>query len=312
MPQERSAITGRPPRRVPRVTAGEILSFAIRRSGLAFVVRNTAGRRKVPILVYHNPEPGVFAEHLAYLAARYRFLRLSELVAALHSRDWRCVPPRSLVVTFDDGHRGNVRLLPLFERYGLVPTLYLCTQIVGTGRRFWFLEVTDPEPFKRLADGELRAALERDVGFSPLRAYDCDRQQALQDDDVRLLRGHVEFGSHTRFHPILPRCSDEDSEAEIDGSKSEVEELVGLRCDHFSFPNGDYGERELALVKKAGYLSARTTEIGWNGVERDPFRLKVMSMPDDASVNRLAAEVSGVKSTVLAVRRAMRGKPRKF
>jgi peptidoglycan/xylan/chitin deacetylase (PgdA/CDA1 family) len=292
--------------------AGEILSFAIRWSGLASAVRNTAGRRKVPILVYHDPEPGLLAEHLAYLAVRYRFLPLSDLVAALHSRDWGSVPPQSLVVTFDDGHRRNVRLLPLFERYGLVPTLYLCTQIVGTGRRFWFLEVPDPEPFKRLADEKRREALGRDVGFSPLRAYDRDGTQALQDDDVRLLARHVEFGSHTRFHPILTHCSDEEAEVEIAGSKSEVEELVGLRCDHFSFPNGDYGKREVALVKTAGYRSARTTDIGWNGSDSDPFRLKVVSMPEDASVNRLAAEVCGVKSALVRVRLAISRAPRRF
>jgi peptidoglycan/xylan/chitin deacetylase (PgdA/CDA1 family) len=293
--------------------AGEILSVAIRRSGLAFAVRNTVGRRKVPILVYHDPEPSVFAEHLAYLAARYRFLRLSDLVAALRTGDWRRVPPRSLVVTFDDGHRRNVRLLPLFEQYGVVPMLYLCSQIVATGRRFWFLEVADPEPFKRVPDGERRTALEREVGFSPLRAYDVERQQALQEEDVRHLSGQVEFGSHGRFHPILPRCSEEDAETEIVGSKSEVEQLVGLPCDHFSFPNGDYGEREVALVKQAGYLSARTTDIGWNGGDSDPFRLKVVSMPDDASVNRLAAEVCGVKNAFTRIRGGRpSGRPHKF
>ena len=222
------------------------------------------------------------------------------------------MPPRSLVVSFDDGHRRNARLLPLFERYGVVPMLYLCTQIVATGRRFWFLEVADPEPFKRLPDGERRTALERGVGFSPLRAYDVEGQQALQEEDVRLLSGQVEFGSHGRFHPILPRCSEEDAKIEIVGSKSEVEALVGLPCEHFSFPNGDYGEREVALVKKAGYLSARTTDIGWNGGDSDPFRLKVVSMPDDASVNRLAAEVCGVKNALTRIRGSTPGRPPKF
>ena len=290
---------------------GEAVSIAIRRSGLALAFRHTLGRRRVAIVVYHDPDPRTFEKHLAYLATCFHFLPLSELVNAIHARDWRRVPSQSIVITFDDGHRRNAELAPVFERYGVIPTIYICSQIVGTRRRFWFLAVSDPEPFKRVPDPVRQATLAREAGFSQTEAHDGERQ-ALQEENIRSLAGRVDFGSHTRFHPILPQCSDADAEREIVLSKSEVERWVGSRCEHFAFPNGDYGDREIELVKKAGYRSARTTDIGWNGVSSDPFALKILSMPDDASVDRLAAEVSGVKSMLLALRRMMRGEPRRY
>ena len=90
-------------------------------------------------------------------------------------------------------------------------------------------------------------------------------------------------------------CTDEEAEEEeIAGSKAEVEELTGQPCLHFAFPNGDYGQRELDLVRRAGYLSARTIEPGWVEPASDPFRLTVVSMPDTASASRAVAQLAAV------------------
>ena len=41
----------------------------------------------------------------------------------------------------------------------------------------------------------------------------------------------------------------------------------GLKCSHFSYPNGDYTEREIEIVEAGGFRSARTTDLGWNTLE---------------------------------------------
>ena len=63
--------------------------------------------------------------------------------------------------------------------------------------------------------------------------------------------------------------------------------------EHFAYPNGDYGEREIEYVKKCGYKSARTIDCGWNSINTDPFKLKVTGVQDDASINKLCAQISG-------------------
>jgi peptidoglycan/xylan/chitin deacetylase (PgdA/CDA1 family) len=77
-------------------------------------------------------------------------------------------------------------------------------------------------------------------------------------------------------------------------SREEVEDLVGRQCEHFSYPNGDYLERELDYVRKAGYRSAGSLDLGWNDVNTDPYRLRVQGITDDASVSMLSAQLSGV------------------
>lgn len=244
------------------------------------------------VLVYHDPPVELFERHVRYLARHYTFLRLEELVHALETNDWSRVPRNAVVITFDDGHKSNVELAPIFERYRIRPTIYLTVEPITTSGRFWFREPgVDPEPLKRVPDRDRRAAVEEAATRIP--ATRRTERHALDRDDVRALSRIVDFQSHSMTHPILTRCSARDAEWEIDESRREVAALSGAACTHFSFPNGSYGERELQLVSRAGYRSARTTDLGWVGASTDPFRLPMIAMPDSASVDVLATQLAG-------------------
>jgi peptidoglycan/xylan/chitin deacetylase (PgdA/CDA1 family) len=272
-----------------------LVAGAIRWGGLAALVRNTWGRHRVGILMYHDPAPEVLDRHLAYLASRHGLTSLSVVVDALRSGDWSRIPAKPVVVTIDDGRAGNARLLDVLRRYGLTPTIFLCSGVVTTRRRFWFLDLDAPtaDRLKRVPNRERLAQLEP-LGY---RKADDDpaRSQALSAEELERLGTVCEYGAHTRFHPILPTCTDAEAEEEVAGSKADLEGLLGIQCRHFAYPNGLYGERELELVRRAGFDSARTTDVGWVGRRTDPYRLPIVSVADDASVTELAAELAGLK-----------------
>lgn len=104
----------------------------VRFGGLAWLVQNTVARRRVSIVLYHDPDPAALDAQLAYLAERYSAIPLDRLVSAIRSGDWSSLPHRSVVVTLDDGHARNLRLLSSFRRHGVKPTLYLWTDAVET------------------------------------------------------------------------------------------------------------------------------------------------------------------------------------
>ena len=116
----------------------ESVALLVRLTCLPWLIRRFVARRAVTIVLYHDPGPGVLRRHLEYYRTKYRMIPLRELVTALVTGDWSRIPPHALVVTLDDGHKGNYHLLPLFREFGVVPTIYLCSQVVGTGRRYWF------------------------------------------------------------------------------------------------------------------------------------------------------------------------------
>ncbi len=274
----------------------ESIAFLVRRTGLAALCRVTHARGKVGILVYHNPEPEVLDRHLRYLGKRYRFIELGQLVDALRRRDWSQIPSNSLVLTLDDGHRGNAKLRPLFERLGVRPTVFVCTQIVGTLRRFWWTEVDTRtrDHLHTVPNAERLHVLAERFGFRQEDEVVNGDRAALDASELADLVEWADVQAHTRFHPVLPMCSEEECEVEIVHGRTEVEQLTGRPCTHFSYPNGYYTDREIALLRRAGFSSARTIETGWNDVRSDPYRLKIVGMPDDASLNLVAAQLSGL------------------
>lgn len=282
-----------------RTIAREATAEILRLSGAPWLLRRRHRRGFAAILFYHDPQPAVLDAHLAWLRTRHTLVTLDEIVRALDAGDLEALPESSVALTFDDGHRGNYALLPVFRRHGVVPTIYLCSQIVGTGRRFWFqLPGVDSEPYKALANRERVGALKRDVGFEPEREYALAERQALSDREIDEMAPFVDFQVHTRFHPVLPRCDADEAWEEIAVSKRELEERLGRACRHFSYPNGDFGPRDAELARRAGFASARTTELGWVGAGADPFRLPCFGITDTASVRVLGAQLSGIPSWV--------------
>ncbi|MBP2232158.1 peptidoglycan/xylan/chitin deacetylase (PgdA/CDA1 family) [Azospirillum agricola] len=273
----------------------QTIAAMVRWSGFGALQRFLMARRGVTIVVYHNPEPEVMRQHLEWYAKRYNFTTLDAVATAMETGRWDALPPYPLVVTFDDGHRNNTALAPLFREYDLRPTVYLCSRIVGTARPYWWKTAAADrigvETLKRVPDAERRRLL-AEAGNDPDR--DGADLQAMSWDEVARMTDVADFGAHTRTHPILLQCDDRLCAEEIGLCRTELEEAVGLPCRHFAFPNGDFSEREVEEIHKAGYRTARTIDPGWNGAGSDPLRLKAFPLSDDASVEWLSVQLTGI------------------
>jgi len=274
-----------------------IAARALLLSAIPLFVRLTAARRGCGILIYHNPKPEALDRHLRYLKRHYRFIALSALCDAISSGDDSALLGGKLVLTIDDGHAGNAQLLPIFRKHGIRPTIYICSSVVGTEQVFWWqheaAKALGLDRLKHLPDEERRRLL---APCAPLKDPEQPARAALSREEIAALMTVADIQSHTRSHPILTQCDDAARRAEITGSKSEIESITGKPCLDFAYPNGNYGAREVAALKEAGFRSARTCDLGWNNKATDPFKLRGIGIADDASVAWLAVQVSGVST----------------
>jgi peptidoglycan/xylan/chitin deacetylase (PgdA/CDA1 family) len=101
----------------------------------------------LPIVMYHhvgNPPPGSdpvrrdltvspsnFEEQLRYLAeSRIQTVHLDALME--HLAGGRELPPKGIVLTFDDGYDDNYGVaFPLLRKYGMVGTFFVTTGLIG-------------------------------------------------------------------------------------------------------------------------------------------------------------------------------------
>lgn len=265
----------------------------LRYLGLVALTRSLLQRSKVTVLCYHTPSAMTMNWHLQWLGRRYNLISLADFLR------WRwgeiaTLPPRSLVITLDDGHARNAQLADIFRRQVVRPTIFLCSDIVGTRRRFWWQAVeseTERQRLKRLPDERRLEALQK-VGYREDAVH--EPRAALSAEEIASMRDVVDFQAHTRLHPVLPMCTTARARDEIAGCRRILRERFNLETRAFAYPNGDYSERDVTLARDAGFECGFTIDAGYNDRLSDPFLLKRILVPDDAGLDELAVKASGL------------------
>jgi poly-beta-1,6-N-acetyl-D-glucosamine N-deacetylase len=272
---------------------------------IPYLARRALQTSKITILVYHRPSAETLERHAAFLQRAYNLISLRRFVEARSRGALHTLPPRSLVISFDDGHRSNYELLPVLERLAAPPTIFVCSGIVDTNRRFWFNLVRNPEPLKLIPDRERVAVLDA------LQTSDgnSSERDALSRAELNELRRVADIQAHTVTHPILPACSPEKAEQEIRGVKTDLEKGYGLDVYAIAYPNGDYSDREVRLAGEAGYACALTLDLGFNDASTDLLRLRRTPVEDDDDVHVLAVKACGVWGALRRVFWSARRKP---
>lgn len=264
-------------------------------------------RKGLRILMYHRfRDRQALARQCAHLRAHYAPVAMAQVA------DWLWhgtpLPGNALAVTVDDGYRDFYQVAyPVFREYGIPATVYLVSEFLDRKLWLWVDQVRwaylhgkarspematayqTTEALKRVPNAErlrLLAGLPEQLQVTlPVEAP--AEYEALRWDEVREMAasGSIEFGAHTRTHPVLSRlAAPEELADEIGGSKRRIEQALGRPVDHFCYPNGsneDFGEDTVEAVREAAYRTAVTTGTGLNYEGANGFRLARIGVQPD-------------------------------
>ncbi len=260
---------------------------------IPFLIRELVQRNRVTIIYFHDIKKDMFERDIEALKSKYNIISLKDYILAKKENRVDKLPKKSLIVTFDDGYKSNFDLMPIFIKYNIPVTIFLCSGLISTNRHFWFLHPTtirNYEYFKKMPNNK-RLDIFESFGFEENKEFD-DRQ-TLSKDEIDKMKNIVDFQSHTVFHPILPECSNKRSCEEIGKSKQDLESLYGFKIYAISYPNGDYTDRDIFFAYEKGYICGLTCDVGFNSQDTDIFKLRRINIPFDSDTNELLTRTCG-------------------
>ena len=218
-------------------------------------------------------DPSLFERHAeALVEARVTALTVSELADALRAGS---LPERAVAITFDDGFASIAdSAAPVLARHGLRATVFAVASHVG-GSSDWS---TQPASAPRLPL----------LGAEGLRA---------------LAVAGWEIGSHGRTHLPLASLDGAGLRDELAGSRSALEDLLGVPVRSFAFPYGSIPDGAAHALVEAGYVTGCTTRPGHVMLGSDPLALPRVDAHYLRGPARLQRAASGGDRAYLTVRR---------
>ena len=251
---------------------------------------NGDGDRRLRVLMYHkvndlpaNPlsvPVAVFDEQMSQLRELgYTVVGLDDVLA--YYREGAALPPRPVLITFDDGYRDNLEFAaPVLERHGYPAVLFVPIA---------YLDDLRPLPHEeRLA---ARGVVNRTLDWGEL---------------AELEAAGVRIESHGISHRPLADLALDEAAREIVVSKLRLEDRLGRPVRSFAYVKGSeahYRPIHLSLLRQAGYDVAFTSVSGSNDRTSDPLRLHRYNVePYPPRTFELvlagACDLIGVKDTV--------------
>lgn len=196
-----------------------------------------------------------FREHLDILTdLGYATVTIDDLVQG---------PPRGRVValTFDDGYADNMVAAEELARRGMRASWFVVTGSIG-----------------REPDWS-------DPGRPPGRLMDAAELRTLR-------QAGMQVGSHTASHLRMPVAGADAVARELRESRVTLEDLLGEPVDTFAYPYGQWDADCEAAVRAAGYRAACTTQTGWALLDRDPLRIRRLTVFNGDGAGRLARKLT--------------------
>jgi peptidoglycan/xylan/chitin deacetylase (PgdA/CDA1 family) len=202
----------------------------------------------------------LFAASLEFFKRHYSVVSLDEVLRA--RRDGSGLPPRALLITFDDGWLDNVDYaMPALQRAGLPAVMFVAADAVGAGQPFFQERIIAAWRLGKLAVDALAATMRENGsengaeyggaardGIDGLRMLIAqletmppaerravlDRHAGVLDDGLqhmidvgdlaRLRAGGIELGLHGKSH--VPMLRADDLDAELAGARAAMAAML--------------------------------------------------------------------------------------
>lgn len=310
--------------------------------GVSFLERRRTDDDVLRVLMYHRvdhagrrpylwpgmigPTPEEFSRQIDVLTSTYRVVSMADLLAAVRGESK--LPPKAVLITFDDAYRDFAEhAWPVLRQHRAPVTVFVATDYAGDPQTcFWWdrlyhsLCVAPSGTCCRFPNGivTLGNSGERMAQFKRLREYlksipHADAQQLVEqivsdtsvgsgpengvlswDDLLQLHKQGVTLAPHTRSHPMLNRMP-------VPLVREEISRSWGDLVEHFgpvvpkvlAYPAGGVNDDVVRITQELGFELAFGTKRGLNRLPTmDRFRVRRINVGARTTIGLLRAQLA--------------------
>lgn len=261
------------------------------------------------IIYFHEiPNKQGFQSIIESLVNNYHIIGLNELEEYYYNNK---SIKNACHITFDDGDLTfYTNGFPIIKKFNIPVSTYVSPLMVSKRMNFWFQEIRGYDnlklgeiitrDFKHNLDfpgmSEIKNFLktlqiedilriiklyQKETSTPPKMAMNMDEKQLIEVSNS----GLVDIGAHSLNHPRLINEKDEIAAYEISESIDRLSNILNKEIKYFVYPNGDYGAREISILKNKGVKLAFTTERGKLSNEDNPLKIPRSGSPILSSFN---------------------------
>lgn len=272
-------------------------------SSLSFIF-NYAYKNNLRVLAYHDiKDEKQFYMQINYLNKHYNLVSLEEV--RNHILHQACLPPYSLLITFDDGDRSVLEKgLPILTHFNIPSCLFIITSLINTEIDFWFNAVRKKERLKGKNKKEIENHMNRlktiknIERIDEIKKYDFPKHKQLTSEDlINLKAGQVFIANHSHTHPLFNSCSKAELRKEFQMTLLKFGEFqLEEGNEFFAYPNGNWDEASEEVLKEIGIKMAFLFDHKVNETVINPFRISRIRTNSDMSLDELKVKVTGLHS----------------
>jgi len=219
--------------------------------------------------------PKDFAWQMKYVKRHFNPITFVDVVAHLDGR--KKLPPRPLIVTFDDGFDDNYHIAyPILKQAGVPATMFVCTGYIGQEKTFWFdrvvylvkntrvhqfdlglpggptiLEATARSRYQQARQLVLfLRSIDNQERLKYVELLEIQLGEALEDTSieskpmtwemvVEMANDGIEIGSHSVSHPNLTQLTPDALRQELVDSSQQIADCTGQTPLAIAYPAGD-------------------------------------------------------------------------
>ncbi len=136
-----------------------------------------------------------------------------------------------------------------------------------------------------------------DYYMSPLgKELNMQKSWLTWEEILDMSQNNISFGAHTHNHTILTNTSIDNTIEEINTSKKVLSNHLGKSVEMFCYPNGNYNEDIINILKDQGFKIATTTQSGSISQSKNLLTLPRFMIHQDmiSNIPMFAYRISGL------------------